>query len=52
MLNQQLTAQAAMLAYLDDFKFLMLVILAAIPLLFFIRVSRRSETDVPHVAVE
>ena len=41
-LNYEVTRQAAMIAYLDDFKFMMWVSLAAIPLLVFVRKPRRT----------
>jgi len=36
-LNQQVTAQATMIAYLDDFYFMLLLTLLALPLLFLVR---------------
>ncbi len=36
-LNQQITAQALMIAYLDDFYFMLLLTLLALPLLFLVR---------------
>ena len=40
-LNQELTRQAAMIAYIDNFKFMMVVTLLAIPLLVLLRRGRR-----------
>ncbi|MEX6506512.1 DHA2 family efflux MFS transporter permease subunit [Jiella sp. M17.18] len=40
-LNQQVSAQAAMVAYVDDFKLMMMISLCAIPLLAFMKVSKR-----------
>jgi DHA2 family multidrug resistance protein len=51
MLNQQVSAQAAMLAYVDDFRLLMMVGLVAIPFLLFVRVPR-IKPGVPDVVVE
>ena len=41
-LNAEVTRQAATIAYLDDFHFMMYVTLAAIPLLLLIRAPRRQ----------
>ena len=41
-LNQEVTRQAAMIAYLDDFMLMLLVILASLPLLLLVRVPRRQ----------
>ena len=40
-LNAEVTRQAAMVAYIDDFKLLMLIALGAIPLLLLLREARR-----------
>ena len=40
MLNAQIQAQAAFIAYVDDFKLMMFVTLAVIPLLAFMRKPR------------
>src|SRR5207244_4801958 len=40
-LNAEVTRQAAMVAYVDDFRLIMLIALAAIPLLMLLRVARR-----------
>jgi DHA2 family multidrug resistance protein len=40
-LNAEVTHQAAMIAYLDDFKLMMFVTLAAVPLLLLLRKPRR-----------
>jgi DHA2 family multidrug resistance protein len=39
-LNTEVTRQAAMVAYIDDFKLLMLIALASIPLLLLLRDAR------------
>jgi DHA2 family multidrug resistance protein len=45
-LDQEITRQAAMIAYLDDFKLMMIVALAAIPLLLLVREpGHRPATD-------
>jgi len=40
-LNAEVTRQAAMVAYIDDFKLIMLIALASIPLLLLLREARR-----------
>jgi DHA2 family multidrug resistance protein len=40
-LNAEVTTQAAMVAYVDDFRFIMWVALAAIPLLLLLHEARR-----------
>ncbi len=41
-LNHEVTRQAAMIAYLNDFALMMFVILASLPLLLLIRAPRRQ----------
>jgi DHA2 family multidrug resistance protein len=41
-LNAEVTRQASMIAYLDDFKFMMWVAFGSIPLLVFVRRARRT----------
>jgi len=41
-LNAEVTRQAAMVAYIDDFKLIMLIALATLPLLLLLREPRRS----------
>jgi len=48
-LNEELTRQAQMVAYLDDFKLLMWVTIAAAPLILLLRKNRRP---VPKEALE
>jgi DHA2 family multidrug resistance protein len=40
-LNAEVTRQAAMVAYIDDFKLMMVIALASIPLLVLLREPRR-----------
>ncbi len=47
-LNAEVTRQAAMVAYIDDFKLMMLITLASVPLLLLLREKRRRP---PLVAV-
>jgi DHA2 family multidrug resistance protein len=42
MLNQQITQQASMIAYIDDFKLMFIATLMVIPLLVIIRPARRA----------
>jgi len=49
-LNAEVTRQAAMVAYVDDFKLLMLIALGAIPVLLLLREARRPPA--PAAAVE
>ncbi len=51
-LNQQITAQAAMIAYIDDFYLMLLLTLVALPLLLLVRSSRRETAGGAHVALE
>jgi DHA2 family multidrug resistance protein len=48
-LNAEVTRQAAMVAYIDNFKLLMFITLAALPLLLLLREARRRPP--PAVAV-
>ena len=41
-LNAEVTRQAAMVAYIDDFKLMMLIALASLPLLLLLREMRRQ----------
>jgi MFS transporter, DHA2 family, multidrug resistance protein len=50
-LNQEVTRQAAMIAYIDNFKFMMVVTLAAVPLLVLLRRARPPAGAV-HVAAD
>jgi DHA2 family multidrug resistance protein len=40
-LNQEVTRQAAMIAYIDDFLLMLFVVLGILPLLLFVRVPRQ-----------
>jgi DHA2 family multidrug resistance protein len=51
MLDQIVTQQAAMIAYLNDFKLLMLLTFAMIPLVLLIRTARKSPGAKPDEAV-
>jgi MFS transporter, DHA2 family, multidrug resistance protein len=44
-LNQEITRQAAMIAYIDNFKFMMVATLLAVPLLALLRKARRSSVE-------
>jgi len=41
-LNHEVTRQAAMIAYNDDFALMLIVILASLPLLLLVRAPRRQ----------
>jgi DHA2 family multidrug resistance protein len=52
-LNAEVTRQAAMVAYIDDFKLMAIVTVCALPLLMFVKVAtRRRGQDTPHLAME
>jgi MFS transporter, DHA2 family, multidrug resistance protein len=51
-LNGMLTAQAAMIAYLDDFHLMFVMTLLSIPLLLFVRNARPSARGEANVVVE
>ena len=44
-LNSMLTDQAIMIAYIDDYKFIMIVTLAVIPLVFLLRKIKNTTTE-------
>jgi DHA2 family multidrug resistance protein len=50
-LNDEVTRQASMIAYIDDFKFLMIIALLSIPLLVLLRKPRPGAAHDP-VAIE
>ena len=50
MLNAQVQAQAAFIAYIDDFRLMMFVTLAVIPLLLFMRKPRQAAPAGPAAA--
>jgi MFS transporter, DHA2 family, multidrug resistance protein len=49
-LNAEVTRQAAMVAYIDDFRLIMLIALAAIPLLLLLRETRRRPPPAAPIA--
>jgi DHA2 family multidrug resistance protein len=49
-LNAEVTRQAAMVAYVDDFRLLMLIALASIPLLLLLREARRRPAPAAAIA--
>jgi len=59
-LNEVVTNQAAFIAYLDDFRFMMWLTLASIPCLIFMRTRRAAspaqqaadQAELQHVAAE
>ena len=46
-LNHEVTRQAAMIGYIDDFALMLIVILASLPLLLLVRVPRRQPAGAP-----
>ena len=49
-INAEITRQALFIAYLDDFKLMMIVTFAILPLLFFMkRGSKADETPLVHM---
>jgi DHA2 family multidrug resistance protein len=51
--NVEVTRQAAMVAYIDDFKLMTVVTVCALPLLLFVKVkARRGSEAEPHLAME
>ena len=52
LLNEQVTTQAALIAYLDDFKFLLVAILMTLPLLLFVRRPDRVDTKITSIGME
>jgi DHA2 family multidrug resistance protein len=48
----EISRQALMVAYVDDFKLLMFVTFACLPLLLFIRPSRAAPGEAVHVAID
>jgi DHA2 family multidrug resistance protein len=51
-LNAAVTAQAAMIAYIDDFYLMLLLTVLALPLLLLVRTARGKTTGAQHVAIE
>jgi DHA2 family multidrug resistance protein len=51
-LNDAVTAQASMIAYIDDFYLMLLLTLLALPLLLLVRTSRGGTTGAQNVAIE
>ena len=49
LLNGELTRQASMIAYIDDFQLIMVMTLMLAPLLLFFRRSRKIENEYPLV---
>jgi MFS transporter, DHA2 family, multidrug resistance protein len=49
-LNAEVTRQAAMVAYIDDFKLMMLIALASVPLLLLLREARREPPPTAPIA--
>jgi DHA2 family multidrug resistance protein len=54
MLNQTITQQASMIAYLNDFKLMFVATLLVVPLLLLIRPAKKAaaEESVAHAAMD
>jgi DHA2 family multidrug resistance protein len=53
LINAEVTRQALFIAYLDDFKLMMIITFAVLPLLFFMkRGQRQGKPDPAHMAME
>ena len=52
MLNNEITRQASMVAYLDDFKLMMFITLACMPLLLLMRTPKLAPEEGIHVVVD
>ena len=52
-LNSEITRQATMVAYVDDFRLMLAITLFCIPMLFFMRTPKRAPSAEPlHAAVD
>jgi DHA2 family multidrug resistance protein len=51
-LNQAVTGQATMIAYLDDFQLMLVLTVLSIPLLLLVRDARAGTAPVQHAAIE
>jgi DHA2 family multidrug resistance protein len=51
-LNAEITSQAAMVAYIDDFRLMMLVTIGCMPLLLFMRPPRTAARDITHAVAD
>jgi MFS transporter, DHA2 family, multidrug resistance protein len=51
-LDRSVTAQATMIAYLDDFQLMLILTLLALPLLLLVRNTRAAGAEVKHAAIE
>src|SRR5260370_2389224 len=49
-LNAEATRQAAMVAYIDDFKLMMMIVIVGLPLLLLLRRPRAAATEAPAAA--
>jgi MFS transporter, DHA2 family, multidrug resistance protein len=52
MINQEITRQAAMIAYVDDFILMLVATIAIVPLILLIRPARQNGGEPVHVAVD
>ncbi len=52
LINAEITRQAVFIAYLDDFKLMMIITLSVLPLLLLMRRGRKPVNDPQHMALE
>ena len=50
MVNGEVTRQAAMIGYIDDFKLMMFITLAAMPIILLLRSPKRGAGGAGHAA--
>jgi DHA2 family multidrug resistance protein len=50
-LHAEITRQAAIIAYIDDYKFMMLIALAAVPIVFLLR-KGGPQADAGHAVLD
>jgi DHA2 family multidrug resistance protein len=51
-INGEITRQALFIAYLDDFKLMMIITFAVLPLLLFMKRGNQGRGGAPHVAMD
>lgn len=51
-LNGEITSQSAMVAYIDDFRLMMLITIGCMPLLLLMRTPKAAPTDLTHALAD
>jgi len=51
-LNGEITRQASMVAYVDDFRLMFIITIACMPMLLLMRKSRRAGGEPLHAAID